>query len=489
MASISATKVFTWNQVNFEQKGSSKLQEKNGDTFCEANSVVSAERPKAQSKRAVKDKTRGHPRGNQGAMRKKKPAAAPSNNPPHAQRFIPFEVIAKGGFGTVYRGIDRETQGTVAIKKHDPDQECFEIAKQESQILRELARINAPHRLHMLETIDEPRSHAIVTELIPAQNLRAAYLSPDSPSLSWFQIVSIAHQGLEYFFFLMSKKVVHGDVNPTNMIFLKGSNHLTFVDHGLSFQAGVVPKPDNPPALNYCCPEEILEESSSLDRDLWSFGCTLCELITKNYLFPSDLISEDNPQGQLQLMADHIGLPSKQFLERCKKNKEYYELEPEVKLKNRPHLQTAVRYDHQIRAAGHQRQIAPEKIEQFITLIEGMLRYENRVPPELLLQSPLFSELMSFRIEAEPFEGEIVICRIQSVFAQVLTPDLVIRSNELQVSRCYHMIRDPSNMYRIFVLWEQRRLSFDVSLNQGEVLGIRNPRLFFHPTSEQSLPA
>src|SRR5688572_23996949 len=88
-----------------------------------------------------------------------------------AGRYQIKEPIGSGGMGTVYRGIDKRTHQTVAIKelkasRIDPEQ--VERFRREGEALRDL---NHPNIIKLLDTLEHQGVHYLVMEYVPGGDL------------------------------------------------------------------------------------------------------------------------------------------------------------------------------------------------------------------------------------------------------------------------------------------------------------------------------
>lgn len=69
----------------------------------------------------------------------------------------------------------------------------------------------------------------------------------------------------------------------------------------------------------YRAPEVILGLDYGLPIDMWSTGCILAELYTGKPLFPGE-----NEPDQLACIMQLLGVPSKDYLDRCTRKKQFF---------------------------------------------------------------------------------------------------------------------------------------------------------------------
>ncbi|HEY5235801.1 MAG TPA: protein kinase [Rhabdochlamydiaceae bacterium] len=407
-------------------------------------------------------------------------------------------VVGEGGYGKVVTGNNRVTGSPVAIKKHAAHRKFYNVAVNESLILQELERRQVPHRLHLRDTYEElPRrgqknqQRVIVTDLIPSPNLYENHLSHHAPlgKLKFSDVVTIARQFLEYLAHLRKAKIIHCDLKPSNVIFEVLCRQLTVLDHGISLKLDQDSSRVRQTSF-YRSPEAILDGPTDCSVDIWSLGCILFELLTNSPLFPI----YDHPDqirisalAHLQKMAVQIGMPSLEFLQKCKDASIFFKLRLPVQFQQ-PFSSQVIFWDTAIQIAAIERGLSPEETAQFIELLRGMLKYENRVTPEELLTSPLFKNDISFHLSDDFSPQDIIMIYSESAIEAYLQnisvyrfpdPIFCLDKAERVTRSCYHLPRDPSDRYRVllhrpgytcppqtFHLREGQTLSFIIGENQ-----------------------
>ena len=209
----------------------------------------------------------------------------PSEEEPEpGSRFGIYEILeelGEGGFSTVYKALDTETERLVALKVlHGEQFERAERFRQRFIEREELAReLDHPHVIPVYAVGEERGIPYIVMEYVKGGSL-ADRLS------EWFWrpsirgILEIAHQvadGLEY---LHQREIVHRDIKPANIL-LNLDDHVYLTDFGIAqvvesaFRGMIVGTPE------YLSPEAILHPEKVDGRaDLYSLGIVLFELLT-----------------------------------------------------------------------------------------------------------------------------------------------------------------------------------------------------------------
>jgi len=202
-------------------------------------------------------------------------------------RYEILEEIGKGGMGTVYRGIDRQTGNRVAIKhlRADiTDSQKVERFKREGEILR---RLNHPNIVQLLDAVESNGQHYLIMELIEGGSLRESL--DRTPRLEIQQVLSLAIEIVDALTRAHHLKVIHRDIKPANVLLAAdGTPRLT--DFGIAriaesdiTKSGIVIG-----TLNYISPEILQGKSADRCSDVWSFGVMLFEMVTGTLPFKGD---------------------------------------------------------------------------------------------------------------------------------------------------------------------------------------------------------
>lgn len=199
------------------------------------------------------------------------------------ERYEMRELIAQGGMGEVYRGVDLETGRAVAVKRLKPgrgpaDTELLARFEREGEILR---RLDHPNIVKMLAIVpgagDE--QHSIVMEYVPGGSLRRelvrhSVLPPVEALLLTLEVAEALAQA-------HSCQVIHRDVKPENVL-LADDGAVRLSDFGLarigerSFTApGTVLG-----TVAYLSPEVLWGHDVDERTDLWSLGVMLFEMLS-----------------------------------------------------------------------------------------------------------------------------------------------------------------------------------------------------------------
>uniref|UniRef100_A0A0E0DXJ8 non-specific serine/threonine protein kinase n=1 Tax=Oryza meridionalis TaxID=40149 RepID=A0A0E0DXJ8_9ORYZ len=233
-------------------------------------------------------------------------------------------VLGKGGFGKVYKGVLSGPHGRkVAVKR------LFEVEKPEGEIafLREVELISiAVHKniLRLIGFCTTPTERLLVypymENLSVASRLRDIKLN--EPALDWPTRVRIAlgaARGLEYLHEHCNPKIIHRDVKAANVL-LDGNFEAVVGDFGL---AKMIDRERNTVTtgvrgtMGHIAPEYLKTGRPSVKTDIFGYGVMLLEIVTgERAVFPefsegdSEIMLNDQVKrlvqgGRLTDIVDH----------------------------------------------------------------------------------------------------------------------------------------------------------------------------------------
>lgn len=205
-----------------------------------------------------------------------------------ASRYEIQELVARGGMGAVYRGIDLTTGLPIAVKWLKPEliadnPQLIERFHREGDMLRQLSH---PNIVKVYSTIEQDNNHYIVMEYVGGgtlQNLIAAG-SPLPIDLTLQIALDIADALTR----THRLDIVHRDIKPSNVLMAPdGTPRLT--DFGI---ARDIKRNQNLTTTGtvmgtyaYISPEGVQGESLDNRADIWSFGVMLFEMLTSKRPF------------------------------------------------------------------------------------------------------------------------------------------------------------------------------------------------------------
>jgi len=199
--------------------------------------------------------------------------------------YLLLEVIGRGSYGKVRRGMHQKTRKQVAIKvlyKTMMEQVEIDRAIREAEILRKLRH---PHIVEFIEMIETDKKLFMVMEYVNGTDLmsfilKKGKLSEKESNRFFKQIVS----ALDY---CHRQGVIHRDIKHSNIL-VDQHGDLKLIDFGLSnffVQNGkLMASFCGTPA--YAAPEMILGlQYSGPEVDLWSLGVVTYSMLTARFPF------------------------------------------------------------------------------------------------------------------------------------------------------------------------------------------------------------
>uniref|UniRef100_A0A0E0BL25 non-specific serine/threonine protein kinase n=1 Tax=Oryza glumipatula TaxID=40148 RepID=A0A0E0BL25_9ORYZ len=238
--------------------------------------------------------------------------------------FSEQNVLGKGGFGKVYKGVLSGPHGRkVAVKR------LFEVEKPEGEIafLREVELISIAVHKNILRLIgfctttkERLLVYPYMENLSVASRLRDIKLN--EPALDWPTRVRIAlgaARGLEYLHEHCSPKIIHRDVKAANVL-LDGNFEAVVGDFGL---AKMIDRERNTVTtgvrgtMGHIAPEYLKTGRPSVKTDIFGYGVMLLEIVTgERAVFPefsegdSEIMLNDQVKrlvqgGRLTDIVDH----------------------------------------------------------------------------------------------------------------------------------------------------------------------------------------
>ena len=212
-----------------------------------------------------------------------------SANRPIADRAIgkytAREILGKGGFSMVYKGIHTTLEMPVAIKMlhHDKalDPDFLASFRNEAESIAKLSQENIV-KVHDIEELY--RTVFIIMELLEGELLSTMIrrLGKLPPQLAVDFIVQTC-RGLEY---AHKQGIIHRDINTSNL-FIQNGDRLKIMDFGLACQIGTEDFGASGTAA-FMSPEQIEGDPVDERTDIYSLGLAAYEMVTGERAFPGN---------------------------------------------------------------------------------------------------------------------------------------------------------------------------------------------------------
>ncbi len=217
--------------------------------------------------------------------------------------YVIKELIYQGMHSLIYRAVRVKDQRSVILKvlnREYPTQQELNCFQQEYEIAQQLMQLDGVIKAYQL--LDYYHTKILVLEDIGGISLfeYITQLPPNiTTSIGW--IKSIA----ETLDLLHQKKIIHKDINPSNIILNPENGILKVIDFGIASRLErsrqkYLPHNQLEGTLAYIAPEQTGRMNLSLDyrADYYSLGVMFYQLLTKQLPF--------NAKGDLELVHAHI---------------------------------------------------------------------------------------------------------------------------------------------------------------------------------------
>jgi CRP-like cAMP-binding protein len=193
-------------------------------------------------------------------------------------KYIATDIIGRGGYSIVYRGIHAGLNMPVAIKmlKHDlaMQRDFSEKFRNEAKII---ARLNHENIVRVYDIEELYKTTFIIMEHLDGAPLNHILARMKRlPALRALDILLQACAGLSY---AHEQGIVHQDIKPGN-IFVQHDDRIRILDFGLACSPGDVDNLCWPGTVFYASPEYIEGDPVDPRSDIYSLGITAYEMVT-----------------------------------------------------------------------------------------------------------------------------------------------------------------------------------------------------------------
>ncbi|ESQ56095.1 hypothetical protein EUTSA_v10025537mg [Eutrema salsugineum] len=209
-------------------------------------------------------------------------------------------VIARGTYGTVYKGIYDDQDVAVKVLDWEEDAKNRDLFRQEVTVWHKLNHPNVTKFVGAsmgttnlkIKSADSEnslpqRACCVVVEYVPGGTLKQYLIRNRRKKLPFKVVIKLAldlSRGLSY---LHSEKIVHRDVKTENML-LDAQRNLKIADFGVARVEALNPKDmtGETGTLGYMAPEVIDGKPYNRRCDVYSFGICLWEIYCCDMPYP-----------------------------------------------------------------------------------------------------------------------------------------------------------------------------------------------------------
>ncbi|CAN0879172.1 L-type lectin-domain containing receptor kinase IV.1 [Linum grandiflorum] len=214
--------------------------------------------------------------------------------------FRPKGELGRGGFGTVYKGVLRNTKNEIAVKKvsHDSRQGMREFVAE----IVSIGRLRHRNLVSLLGYCRRKGELLLVYDFMPNSSLDKYLYDQDRLVLNWclrFKVIKGVASGLFYLHEEWEQVVIHRDVKASNvMIDSEWNGRLG--DFGLArlYDHGSDPRTTYVAGTpGYLAPEQVRTGKATTSSDVYAFGAFLLEVACGRRP-----IDSEKPTGQVILV-------------------------------------------------------------------------------------------------------------------------------------------------------------------------------------------
>ncbi len=200
-------------------------------------------------------------------------------------KYIATDIIGRGGYSIVYKGVHAALNMPVAIKmmRHNlaMDTEFLTGFRNEAKII---AGFDHENIINIYDTEERFRTIFIIMEYLEGESLQDMLLRLKSiPVMLAADLLIQVSRGLGY---AHSQGIVHRDINPFNLL-VQPNNRLKIIDFGLACPIGTDDMHMGG-ALPYLAPELLEGEPANQQSDIYALGITAYEMVTGARPYPED---------------------------------------------------------------------------------------------------------------------------------------------------------------------------------------------------------
>jgi CRP-like cAMP-binding protein len=200
-------------------------------------------------------------------------------------KYVATDIIGRGAFSIVYRGMHKGLNMPVVIKmmRHDmalyPD--FLDSFRNEAKIIGGLTH---NHIVRVYDFEERYRTLFIIMENLRGDSLKnmICHLRAIPPKLTANFLIQIC-SALAY---AHKHGIVHRDINPSNVI-VQPNDHVKILDFGLACPAGTEDF-SNTGTAYYMAPEQVDGGPVDQRTDIYALGITAFEMVTGRRPFPED---------------------------------------------------------------------------------------------------------------------------------------------------------------------------------------------------------
>ncbi len=200
-------------------------------------------------------------------------------------KFVATEIIGRGGFSIIYKGMHLELNKPVAIKmmRHhlamDPD-----FLRNFRNEAKTIASLNHENIIKVYDIEERYKTVFLIMQFLAGETLstKLERLNTIQPAAAVHYLIQIC-SGLQY---AHRRGIIHRDINSSNII-IEPDEHLKILDFGLACPIGTQDF-SSLGTLAYMAPEQINGDPMDSRTDIYAVGTTAYEMLVGKRPFDAD---------------------------------------------------------------------------------------------------------------------------------------------------------------------------------------------------------
>eukprot|EP00656_Telonema_subtile_P045929 TRINITY_DN521_c0_g1_i3.p1 TRINITY_DN521_c0_g1~~TRINITY_DN521_c0_g1_i3.p1 ORF type:complete len:1069 (+),score=247.57 TRINITY_DN521_c0_g1_i3:274-3480(+) len=300
-----------------------------------------------------------------------------------AFRYQVLKMLGSGSFGQVVECLDHKTKENVALKVITNEDRRHAQAVLEVQTLQYLQDGEpdlAQHNVVSFHGHFYFRNHLVISFPLLGRTLYEAC----STSMPTKTIAAVGKQLAVALQFLRTRRIIHCDLKPDNVLFVSMSEdpadvRVQLIDFGTScLEGGELYMYIQ--TRYYRAPSVILGITYDCEVDIWSLGCLLAELHMSRPLFPGD-----NEVDQLLRIMEVLGQPPMELVNQSSKRNIFFE-----GLSNRPRIVPNLHGKRRRPGTRSLSALMQTSDPDFLSFVSACVvwRPEDRLTPDTAFQHP-----------------------------------------------------------------------------------------------------
>ncbi|AAW42218.1 hypothetical protein CNBC5500 [Cryptococcus deneoformans B-3501A] len=202
-----------------------------------------------------------------------------------------IEKVGEGTYGVVYKAKDINTGHIVALKKirlEAEDEGVPSTSIREISLLKELSKDD--NIVKLLDIVHSEAKLYLVFEFLDMDLKKYMDTIGEKDGLGPDMVKKFSYQLVKGLYYCHGHRILHRDLKPQNLLINK-SGDLKIGDFGLARAFGIPLRTYTHEVVTlwYRAPEVLLgSRHYSTAIDMWSVGCIVAEMATRQPLFPGD---------------------------------------------------------------------------------------------------------------------------------------------------------------------------------------------------------